>query len=154
VFIREASQVAKTFEGLAPHFVAPSWLHPLAIAAAGDALQSVHHRSTADMGAPAISVLPDALRYELGPIRVGANELAIAMRWHSHLSPELFPEFFDGDLRVERADAAHSDLSIIGTYPRSKLPSVEPSVIQQTTELWARGFLANIVRSLPDGPLS
>ena len=154
MFIREASQVAKTFERLAPHFVAPSWLHPLAIAAAGDALQSIHHRSTEDTRIPAISVWPDALRYELGPIRVGPDELTVAMRWHSRLSPELFPEFFDGDLRIERADAARSDLTIIGTYPRSKLPSVEPNLIQQTTELWARGFLANIVRTLPDGPLA
>jgi hypothetical protein len=142
------------FERLAPHFVAPSWLHPLAIAAAGDALRSVHHRSAADMRIPAITVWPDALRYELGPIRVGTDELAVAMRWRSRLSPELFPEFFDGDLRIAPADAARSDLTIVGTYPRSKLPSVEPSVIQQTTELWARGFLANVLRTLPDGPLT
>jgi hypothetical protein len=152
VFIREASQVAQPFEHLAPFFVAPGWLHPLAIAAAGDALQLVQHRSPEDSREPAITVWPGALGYELGPVRVRLDELAVAMRWNSRLSPELFPELFDGDLRVERADAAQSDLTVVGTYAHSTLLSVQPNVIKQATETWARGFLANIVLSLSDRP--
>ncbi len=152
MFIREASRIAQSFEYLAPRFIAPDWLHPLAIAAAGDALQLVQSGSSEGSHDPAITVWPDALGYELGPVRVRLDELAVAMRWNSHLSPELFPELFDGDLRVERVEEARSDLTVVGTYPRSKLPAVDPNVIQQATETWARGFLANIVRSLSDNP--
>ncbi len=152
MFIRETSQVTQPFEHLAPHFVTPNWLHLLAITAVGDALQSV--RNTEGSRQPAITVWPEALRYELGPIRLRPHQLAVAMRWNSRLSPERFPELFDGDLQVARADAARSDLTVVGTYPRSQLPSVEPDVIQQATVGWARGFLAKIVRSLRDGPPS
>jgi hypothetical protein len=151
VFIREASQVTQPFEHLAPHFVAPSWLHPLAITAVGDALQSVRDRST-EGSRIRITVWPEALGYELGPVRVRPDDLAVAMRWRSRLPPQLFPELFDGDLRVERADAARSDLTVVGTYPHSLLPSVEPDAIEQATVAWARGFLANVLRSLPDHP--
>ncbi len=151
MFIREASQVTQPFERLAPHFVAPDWLHPLAITAVGDALQSVRNRSAEGSRMPAIRVWPDALRYELGPVRVAPDALAVAMRWISRLSPELFPELFDGDLQLERADAARSNLTVIGTYLRSELPSVEPDVIMQATQAWARGFLAGVVSSLSDG---
>ena len=91
MFIREASQVAKPFERLAPHFIAPGWLHPLAIAAASDALQTVHNRSTDGSRIAAITVWPDALRYELGPIRVGPDELAVAMRWKQPSRPRAVP---------------------------------------------------------------
>ena len=154
MFIIETSQVARPFDRLAAHFVEPDWLHPLAIAAAAETLDSIHNRPihnrpTDDTARPAISNWHDELRYELAPIRVGAHEIAVAMRWHSGLSPEVFPERFDGDLRIERADTTHSDLTVVGTYPRSKLLSVEPLTLLHATELWARLFLANIIRAIP-----
>ncbi len=150
MFIRESSQVAQSFEYLAPYFATTAWLHPLAIDAVGDALQSVHNPSTEDPRPPTITVLSEALRYELGSAWVRPHELAVPMRWNSRLPPELFPELFDGDLRVAGADAARSDLTLLGTYPRSQISSVKPDVVQQATETWARGFLANVLRSFPD----
>ena len=152
MFIRETSEVEHPFDEFAHRFAAPDWLHPLAIAAVTDALRSTHDLPSEALRPPAIAVWPDAFHYELGPVRVSPREVTVAMRWDSRLPAELFPELFDGDLRVERADGAFSGLSVVGTYPNSTLTSVEPGAVKHVAEAWARGFLTNIVHSLPEDP--
>jgi hypothetical protein len=151
VFVQELLPVARPFDQLAPRFVAPGWLHPLAITAVGQAFQSVRG-SSGTLERSEITLWPEAINYELGPVRVRSDGLSIPMRWSSRLDHGLFPRRFDGDLQAARVDADRSELTVVGTFPRPLTPSAAPGMVRESTEAWTRHFLALVARSLLADP--